>query len=164
VLPEQEDQGKLDSLFKQGLSNHFHFSANRENRAEDVYVVTNLPGRKPPSVDLKDRDGMGEGFGASITFAITNDVEDVHAGMKPVSISAVRGLSMDGTADQFCHLLERQLDRPVVNETRLDGGFEFRVKSIEDARNDFQNNLRDQLGLVITPAQRNIEVLVIESN
>jgi uncharacterized protein (TIGR03435 family) len=166
VLPEQEDQGKLDGLFKQGLSNHFHFSARRENRAEDVYVVTSLPGRKPPSVDRKDHDGMGGGFSfsASVTFATTGGREDGHTEMNPVSVSAIRGVSMDGTADQFCHLLEKQLDRAVVNETRLDGEFEFHLKATQDTKSDFQRDLRDRLGLAITPAQRNIDVLVIESN
>jgi uncharacterized protein (TIGR03435 family) len=166
VLPEQEDQNKLDSLFKQGLSDHFHFSARRENRAEAVYVVTSLPGRKPPSIVRKDPNGMGggSGFGASITFAIRDSAEDAHEGVEPVSVSAVRGVSMDGTADQFCDVLEKQLDRPVVNESGLDGEFEFRLKSMEEATNDFQKNLRDQLGLEITPAERDIDVLVIESN
>ena len=56
----------------------------------------------------------------------------------------------------------RCLDRPVVNETNLEGGFKLRVKSSEGQENDFQELLRDQLGLVITPAQRNVEMLVFD--
>jgi uncharacterized protein (TIGR03435 family) len=166
VLPDHEDRDKLDNVFKQGLQSHFHFSARRENRAEDVYVVTSLPGHTLPSVDHEAGDGMGGGFflGGSMTFAASGDVEDVHAGMKPLSIDALRGVSLDGTADQFCQLLEAQLDRPVVNETSLDGEFKFRLKSGEGMTNDFPIRLRDQLGLVITPARRNTDVLVVELN
>jgi uncharacterized protein (TIGR03435 family) len=32
---------------------------------------------------------------------------------------------MEGTVDEFCHMLERDLDRPVIDETKLDGRFEF---------------------------------------
>jgi uncharacterized protein (TIGR03435 family) len=84
--------------------------------------------------------------------------------MKPVSLSAIRSVSTDGTADEFCRILEAQLDRPVVNETGLDGEFEFRMRSAQGARNEFSEGLRDQLGLVITPAQRNVESLVVDLN
>jgi uncharacterized protein (TIGR03435 family) len=73
-------------------------------------------------------------------------------------------VSIDGSADEFCHMLEAQLDRPVVNETNLAGEFAFRVESTKGAANDFLTHLRDQLGLVITPAQRNIEALVFDLN
>jgi hypothetical protein len=52
----------------------------------------------------------------------------------------------------------------VVNETRLEGRFAFKVEAGNTARNDFLERLRDQLGLVVTPAQRNVEILVFELN
>jgi uncharacterized protein (TIGR03435 family) len=33
--------------------------------------------------------------------------------------------------DGFCNLLEQELDRPVVNETKLDGTYDFEVKMPE---------------------------------
>jgi uncharacterized protein (TIGR03435 family) len=84
--------------------------------------------------------------------------------MKPLSIGAIRGVAIDGTADQFCHTLEDSLDRPVVNEMNLQGEFQFRVESTKGTANDFLDHLRDQLGLVIMPAQRNIEALVFDFN
>jgi uncharacterized protein (TIGR03435 family) len=82
--------------------------------------------------------------------------------MKPQPITAIRGISADGTADEFCHTLEGTLDRPVVNETGLKGEFQFRIDDSKGAENDFLERLRDQLGLVITPAQRSVETLVLE--
>lgn len=83
-------------------------------------------------------------------------------GIKPLSIGAARSVSIDGTADEFCHTLEAQLDRPVVNETKLEGKYEFRLESREGPGNDFLERLHDRLGLVITPTQRQIETLVFE--
>jgi uncharacterized protein (TIGR03435 family) len=87
---------------------------------------------------------------------------EVLGGIKPLSISALRGISLDGTADEFCGTLERILDRPVVNETNLEGDFEFRVERGEGSANDFLDRLRDQLGLIVTPARRNGEIIVFD--
>jgi uncharacterized protein (TIGR03435 family) len=62
-------------------------------------------------------------------------------------------------------MLEWDLDRPVVNETKLDGKFDFDVKDPELSsqqmpKGDFVQRLRDQLGLVIAPAQRYLETIV----
>ena len=80
---------------------------------------------------------------------------------KAFSVSAIRSISVEGTTDEFCHLMERKLDRPIVNETNLEGEFEFHVEP-SPGKNDFLNRLRDELGFVIAPAQRNIETLVFD--
>jgi hypothetical protein len=56
--------------------------------------------------------------------------------------------------------LEFSLDRPVVNETNLKGEFVFRIED-SGSESNFQQRLREQLGLVITPAQREVETLVL---
>ena len=50
----------------------------------------------------------------------------------------------------------------MVNETTLEGLFKFDVKSSEGKENDFLERLRGQAGIVISPAQRNVETLVFE--
>jgi uncharacterized protein (TIGR03435 family) len=80
-----------------------------------------------------------------------------------VSLDAIRGVFVDGTVDEFCYRLEDILDRPVVNETNLLGKFALHVESSRRAaRNDFLDRLRDQLGLLISPAQRQVEMLVFQ--
>ena len=80
---------------------------------------------------------------------------------KSFSVSAIRSISVEGTTDEFCHLMERKLDCPIVNETNLEGEFEFHVEP-RPGKNDFLDRLRDELGFVIAPAQRNIETLVFD--
>ncbi len=159
ALPKKESREKMKERMRQGLQDHFHMTATRENRLVDVYVVSVLPDRRPPALEVTP-DGMG-GRSSGIEFGSVDGAEEMQEA-KPQSVSSIRGVAMEGTADEFCHLLETVLDRPVVNETNLEGGFKLRVKSSEGQENDFQELLRDQLGLVITPAQRNVEMLVFD--
>jgi uncharacterized protein (TIGR03435 family) len=164
VLPAQEDWETIKAHMQQGLLDYFNLCATRENRNEDVYVVTAAQGRTSPLVKRHVADNIAFGSSGSVEF--TSDPGDnpaeVLGGIKPLSISALRGISLDGTADEFCRTLERILDRPVVNETNLEGDFEFRVERGEGSANDFLERLRDQLGLIITPATRNVEIVVFD--
>jgi len=163
VLPEPEGREKMKDRARQGLQDYFHITARRENRLVDVYVVTVEQSRKPPAIKPRTHEGIGGSFGSfSIGFETAGAPDEAMEGMKPLTIRAIRSVSIDGTADEFCHTLEAQLDRPVVNETNLEGKYEFRLESREGPENDFLERLHDRLGLVITPAPRQIETLVFE--
>jgi len=86
----------------------------------------------------------------------------VKGSMKPAKIGAVRSVAIDGTVDSFCEMLEQALDRPVVNETHVEGEFKFHVKSSGREANDFLVRLGEETGLVIAAGQRNVEMLVVE--
>ena len=162
VLPKQENQEKMKDRIRAGLEDYFHVHVSREDRLIDVYVLSvakdgKLPPVKPPA----DKE-MG-GFGSSsVEFETSSSQDDALAGTKPQPIAAVRGVAADGTADEFCHTLESVLDRPVVNETNLKGEFMFHVEHSEGSENNFPERLRQQLGLELTPAQRNVETLVLD--
>jgi hypothetical protein len=51
----------------------------------------------------------------------------------------------------------------VVNETKLKGEFSFRVDASPGATNDFLDRLREESGIVITPAQREVEAIVLKA-
>jgi uncharacterized protein (TIGR03435 family) len=159
VLPEQESREKMKERMQQGLQDYFHVKVTRERRLVDVYVVNTVPDRRPPAVEAQDHEGMR---GSGIEFGGVGGTEEMQDGIKPQPIGAIRSLSIDGTADEFCHLLESVLDRPVVDETNLEGEFKFHVERSEGAENVFLERLRDELGLVIASGQRNVEILVFE--
>jgi hypothetical protein len=48
----------------------------------------------------------------------------------------------------------------VVNETNLQGEFQFEAQSSDGDKNDFLQRIHDELGLTIAPGQRNVEMLV----
>lgn len=162
VLPEQESREKMKDRMRQGLLDYFHVTERRENRLVDVYVVSAVPNRKPPAAVSTD-DGMGGADVAGMELGgMGGGPEEMSEGMKPQSINSVRSISIDGTVDEFCHWLESSLDRPIVNETTLEGKFKFDVKSREGNENDFLKRLRSQTGIVVSPAQRNVETFVFE--
>ena len=160
VLPERESQEKIKERFQKGLEAYFHLTARRENRLMDVYVVTVDANHKPV---MKSPARIGWGLaGVSCAYESVENEEE-RLGSTPVSLGAMTSVMMTGTADDFCHDLEEDLDRPVVNETNLQGVFEVDVEEpAEGAKNDFLERLREKTGLVISPGQRNVEVLVFE--
>lgn len=179
VLPEHEEREKMKDRFQQGIRDYFHVTSRRENRLVDVYVVTTMPNRKPPTLKPRPDEGMGGMRSSGILIGGVDGPGEAHEGPKLVRIEAIMGITIDGTVDDFCYELESELDRPVVNETNLQGEFEFHVESTEgakiqkgefefqadgtkDVKNDFLEHLRDQSGLVITRDQRNVEMMVFE--
>jgi len=162
VLPQPEDSDKLKKRFQQGILDYFHLTALREDRVVDAYAVTTVPGRKPPAFKPQSEEGMG-GFSrsSSTLFETTSDPTGVLDGTKPLSVNSLRGVSFDGTADEFCHMMEGMLDRPVVNETNLEGEFRFQIEHNKGVANEFREQLRDKLGLAITPSTRSVEALVL---
>jgi uncharacterized protein (TIGR03435 family) len=161
VLPEPVGRGRLEEDFRKGLEAYFHVTARRENRLVDVYVVTATPNKRPLVVEATN--GFGGGVsGGSYELEAVSGADDMNGKMMPQKIEAVRSVSIDGTVDSFCEMLEEGLNRPVVNETHLQGEFKFDVKSSGKATNDFLERLREETGLVITAGQRNVEMLVVE--
>jgi uncharacterized protein (TIGR03435 family) len=158
VLPEREDKLQMYARFRQGIEDYFHITARPEKRLMDVYVVT-APDGKPPAVKATPDEGP-------LAFSSRSQVSSIEftgrPDLKPSNIAAIRGIALDGTTEQFCRLLEDGLDRPVVDETNLQGEYEFNIQASSQRNNDFLDRLHDQLGLRITPGQRTVEVLVIE--
>ena len=163
VLPERESREKMNERFQKGLEAYFHLAARRENRLMDVYVVTVDANHKPV---MKPRGQDGMGFRGASWGSESVEHEEERVGSTPVSLGAMTSFMMTGTADDFCHDLEDGLDRPVVNETNLQGEFEVDVEEPEGGvvgrKNDFLERLREKNGLVIGSGQRNVEVLVFE--
>jgi uncharacterized protein (TIGR03435 family) len=172
VLPAPEDKESMSALIQQEIERQFHLVATHENRRRDVYVLT-ASEKKPPAA----ADSPNIGFASSVGYFSTAWVEA--AGRNPVpsdldpsdfklpSISEITDVDLIGTADEFCHFLEQGLDRPIVNETGLKGNFKFEVKGREDEphgntppAHDFVERLRDQLGLIVTEEQREVDTLV----
>jgi uncharacterized protein (TIGR03435 family) len=163
VLPEPEDHDRMCERFRQGIEDHFHITARHADRLLGVYVVT-APNRKPPAISAPPGESRASLKQSHIGLEVPSGARspgDVATMPKALSVSAIRSISVEGTTDEFCQLLERILDRPIVNETNLDGEFEFHVEP-SPGKNDFLDRFRDELGFVIAPAQRNIETLVFD--
>ncbi len=115
----------------------------KEKRRVEVTVLS-APHGKGPELhelpELKVRPGMGGVSGGGLG---GSNRELVGSG---VSI------------DDLCELVERFENTVVVDETHLTGQYSIAVKG----DGDFAKMLKEQLGLVQTPGEREIEVLRIE--
>jgi uncharacterized protein (TIGR03435 family) len=160
-LPEEESRERMRDRLQQGIEDYFHITASRENRLLDAYVVTATDGKPPRSkAQSNDKTSLTSVGQSHVVIGTVGGLGDYPADPRPVSIDKIYGIHVDGTVDDFCRRLEEQLDHPVVNETNLQGQFEFHVESGAGAVNDFLERLHDQTGLLITPEQRTLEVLV----
>lgn len=158
LLPHPEQREEMNEQFKQALQQHFHLTAGHDARFTDVYVVSHQPGRQPPIEPPRDL-GLGGSSASSVGVVASGDSEESLKPPAPQSLDAVVEIAQEGTIDDFCHSLEGSLDRPVVNETHLDGRYQINVQIPADSKVSFLTTLREQTGLVIRPERRKITFL-----
>lgn len=163
VLPEPESTERTTNRILQGVQDYFDVIVSREALMSDVYVVDTANGKPPVPLapPVGDTDLSGSSF-SSVDFEHPETPGSTDEFPKPVGIGNIRGISLEGTLDDFCRTLELGLDRPVVNETSMKGRYAFNVKASEGSRNDFLDRLRDHFNLTIVPAQRRVQVVVLK--
>ncbi len=172
VPPQEEDTETMYRQVREGIEKYFHVTVTKELRSKDVYVMTALPGKTPPA--------KAEEFGGGTFFATSSNWKQVaipegtpktrkaieealakqmEAEEELATISSISAYSSD--INQFREGLERGLKRPIVDETGLTGSYDFAVHGDVQTTEEFLGLLRDQVGLVLTPAQRTIEVVAV---
>jgi uncharacterized protein (TIGR03435 family) len=78
--------------------------------------------------------------------------------------TGIANISAGNTSmDQFRQDLERDLGRPVIDETGLEGVYDMEVQGNARNTDEFIRMVREQTGLVLTAATRSIEVLTLKS-
>ena len=162
VLPEQESSQRMKDRMREGLEDYFHVNVIRDSGVFDVYVLTVAEDGKLEAVRRRTNEGMGTYGSSSVSYVTRVGLDGVLAGTKAQPIDTIRGVSSSGTVDEFCRTLESMLDHPVVNETNIQGESALHVESSGGPENNFREQLREQLGLVIISAQRTIEILLLE--
>jgi uncharacterized protein (TIGR03435 family) len=171
VPPHEMDPPAMRHLLQQAIERHFHVNAAVESRLVDAYVMTALQG-KTPLAKYGDA-GMGGGSigWSSQEFAVPTPLdggrptpEMVREALSKLKLAAMSNISAFNTdmAD-FRRALEDGLGRPIIDETELGGTYDLVVHGNARNTEEFLGMLRDQLGIVLTPECRNIEMLVIRS-
>ena len=135
------------------LAERFQLKVRRESRSESVYALVVAKGG-PKLQEPKDASkGSFVGFGRT----------------GPITAPAVTSLitGRNATMDMFADRLAQALRRPVLNQTGLNGKFDF---VLEYAADDSQSNaapalvraIQDQLGLKLESRPGSVDVLVVE--
>jgi uncharacterized protein (TIGR03435 family) len=179
VPPQEEDEEAMNRQVRAGIEKYFHVSITPETRPVDVYVMTAVEGKTPP------RKSEDESFVGATGFSSTWQDFKLPQGTAPTrkafqeasrefmaspefrqrmataELTAMTAFS--SSMDDFRRALENGLHRPIVDETKLTGVYDFKTQGEAQTTAEFLNMLRDQLGLVLTPTQRSIEVTVVRS-
>jgi uncharacterized protein (TIGR03435 family) len=169
VPPHPMDQPAMHQLLQQAIEKHFHVSTTVESRPADVYVMTVLKGKTPRAKTGDASLGGGSTGWSSSEFVIARP----HGGGPPTSemirealsnhkFAVMSEISASNTRmDGFRRVLEDGLERSVIDETNLNGVYDFAVHGNARSTEEFLCMLREQVGLLLTPEHRNIEMLVI---
>jgi uncharacterized protein (TIGR03435 family) len=172
VLPKEEDQKTIYQLVQRAIEKRFKVSAAIETKPAEVYVMTALKGKTPPAKTGPEALGGGTSSASGFEFslptgtpptkeAIDQALKELMKHPETIGFSEVSAGNM--TADEFCKFLERGLGRPVVDETGLEGVYDFEAHGPAKNTGEFFQMLRDQTGIVLTPATRNIEFVTLRS-
>jgi uncharacterized protein (TIGR03435 family) len=164
--PGEPDPETMHLLLQGGIEKYFQISVRKEKRPQDVYVMTALEGKTPQP--------KAESFGGfidatSTTVALPDGTPPTPEALRKAAAespdrASISDVSASGaTIEDFRQVLEEGLQRPIIDETKLTGTYDLSVHASGSSREDFIHALRDQLGLVLAPAERTIDVLVVTS-
>jgi len=170
VLTPGQD-GDRGELMLRGIERHFGMAVEVAEKVTDVYVLTALDGAHA-SLKRSAEAGGGGMSHFSVQFSIADP-----DGMPPtleafqarfptpeswreaMAGAAIESVSLsNGSMEFFCHTLEEALGRPVVDETRLDGGYDIELSG---ERGELIERLRRELGLVLTADRRPVAWLKV---
>jgi uncharacterized protein (TIGR03435 family) len=188
VLAQPESRETIDRLMREGIDKYFRIRVAAEVRDMDVYVLTAPNGAISATRTSLDEPGsfgwvdIQTPAAAPDTFtgfsdppwrrdedeAPTEDELSTMAGEFLKSLAggwkrgtaSIRGISAASTVAQLCEMLEATLDRPVIDETNLDGTYDLNIRTLAESGEEFLHSLCDRLGLAATPARRNVTMLV----
>jgi uncharacterized protein (TIGR03435 family) len=149
VLPQDESEDQINRLLRKALLTQFNLTVASESRPMDVYVISSPKGPGPALHPHRATETASE---TQPKFIIQ---QQVCPGISSAGIIATMG-----TIPEFSRTLEQYLNQPFVNEAALPDAYDFQIPEFRTKEKLFQL-LRDQLGLVVTPSHRNVEILAV---
>ncbi len=169
VPPHQMDPQAMRHLLQQGIAKRFHVSAAVESRPADVYVMTAIEGKTPPGITGDASMGGGSIGWSRREFVVAEPhgggpptPEMIREMLSKIKFAAISAISAENISmEDFRRMLEDGLERLIIDETGLGGTYDLEVHGNARSTEELLSMLRDQLGLVLTPEHRNIEMLVI---
>jgi uncharacterized protein (TIGR03435 family) len=86
----------------------------------------------------------------------------IREALSKIKFAAISAISAESISmEDFRRMLEDGLERLIIDETGLGGTYDLEFHGNAGSTEELLSMLRDQLGLVLTPEHRNIEMLVI---
>ena len=160
-LPTELDQDSMQRILVKALAQRFGVTIKPETRTMDVYVLSAPEG---PTSGLK-RHSFARHAGLKKLVAGGDDLDNeggriTYMGRDCSGVSS-GGITVEGgTIADFRRTLEPDLDRVLVDETKLRGSYDFKIGTYANQTQLF-DLMRVGLGLVVTPEQRSVTVLTV---
>jgi uncharacterized protein (TIGR03435 family) len=145
-LPHDIDDAAMQQMLTDALQKKFGVRITPETRAMEVYVMSAPSG---PGSALH-RHGDAASDAGQITYS----------GKDCPGVSAHQIEASATTISDFGRSLEADLDGVLVDETKLAGSYDFKICNYSST-GELLAILRDQLGLVVRPLERQVTVLKV---
>jgi uncharacterized protein (TIGR03435 family) len=152
---DNASEGEMKLMVQSLLAERFQLKIHRETRNLSVYVIS--AGKTPPKLSPA-KDGETRSVRFAPRTGPDQKISAYHINITRFSLSQL--------SDTFA----RQLGRPVVNQTGLDGEYDFSLELTPDESTPNPRDpgfllsaMRDQLGLTLRSAKVPMEVLIIDS-
>jgi len=163
-LPRRQSWPVLERLVQEGLDKHFGITVTREVRPTDVFTLTATDGPSPGRRSHDDDAGFGAVYTTFSTMAFSErseplslegpDWRDRLHSVGPIRLTAT-------TIEDFAQWLEDAVAHRVIDETGLSGTYDIDVQGELQGIEELRQALVEQLALVLTRAQRELELLVV---
>jgi uncharacterized protein (TIGR03435 family) len=159
TLPREVDEDVMQRMLETAMERKFGMTITPESRAMDVYVLTAPNG---PGAALHRHGAGGMKLAAQDSAEQpSDDAEQITFLGKDCNGVSSGGIAASaGTLGEFRRTLEPDLDRLLIDETGLQGSYDFQIGTYGNEQELFQL-LHDQLGIVVTPTQRDVTVLTV---
>jgi uncharacterized protein (TIGR03435 family) len=147
MLPERLSPEQIERLMRDGVDGVLQVKTTRERRVMDVSILT------APNGEIRaERESEEHIGGMAVAF---NPVDVTLIGDTP-DIGTVSG---SFTMPRLCEMLEHALGQMVLDETHLTGTYRLDLRAAAPAT--LVDGLRN-IGLGLTPARREVDVLVVK--
>jgi uncharacterized protein (TIGR03435 family) len=150
-LPREQRKQQMEAMFQHLLADRFKLAVHWETRILPVYAMV-LAKKGPalqPSKDPEGQTGVSENNG----------------------LLTVKGETLTQIADTLTQELSRELGRPVIDKTGMQGKFDFvleftpqteKVLADEDAGPSIFTAIQEQVGLKLESTKAPVTVLVVD--
>jgi uncharacterized protein (TIGR03435 family) len=157
-LPREVDEDVMERMLTSALERKFGLKITPETKQMNVYVLTAPNG---PGAALHPHGGMAALVAGGADSGSDGAGQITYVGRDCSGVVSSSGIEASASAiGEFRRTLEPDLDRLLVDETHLAGSYDFKIGTYANADELFKL-MQQQLGIVVTPGQRQIEVLAV---
>jgi uncharacterized protein (TIGR03435 family) len=165
-LPNDISQEDMQHLLTDAIQKKFSIDIESEVRSMYVYVMSapNGAGSGLHPHAQPHADGLAKLMELELKpGASTDESQIMYVGQECSGIASGGINASAETISDFARTLETNLDRVLVDETNLNGTYDFQIGRYAN-KDELFKLMQDQLGLVIKPLERKVSVLKVRTH